>query len=76
MIGIDPGPCTLRELIWMTEARQRDAWDRAASLMTLLANCHRDPKKPAFGPHLFHPFLQRPTVRKGHISELKSFLRS
>ena len=36
---------TLRQLCWMQLGRRRDDWSRTASLMALLANCHRDPKK-------------------------------
>jgi hypothetical protein len=41
----------------MAEARARDAWSRTSSLMALLANCHRDPKKTrAYRPSDFDPF--------------------
>lgn len=41
----------------MSEARTRDAWSRTSSLMALLANCHRDPKKSrAYRPSDFDPF--------------------
>jgi hypothetical protein len=29
----------------MYRARRRDNWNIAANVMTLLANCHRDPKR-------------------------------
>ncbi len=41
----------------MAEARARNAWGRTSSLMALLANCNRDPKKSrAFRPSDFDPF--------------------
>jgi len=41
----------------MADAASRDRWQHTASLMALLANCHRDPKKSrAFRPKDFHPF--------------------
>jgi hypothetical protein len=41
----------------MAEARTRDDWGRISSLMALLANCNRDPKKSrAFRPSDFDPF--------------------
>ena len=43
--------------------------------MCLLANCHRDPKKPAFRLSDFHPFREPTSVQHGSISELKSFLK-
>jgi hypothetical protein len=41
----------------MADAASRDRWQHTASLMALLANCHRDAKKSrAFRPKDFHPF--------------------
>ena len=37
---------TLRELLWMYAARRRDRWTHTANVMSLLADCHRDPKRP------------------------------
>ena len=46
-------------MIRMAEARTRDAWSRTASVMALLANCHRDPKRTrAFKPGDFDPFAK------------------
>lgn len=36
---------TLRQLVWMYQARRRDQWSHTANLMALIANCHRDPKR-------------------------------
>lgn len=54
----------------MAEARQRDAWTHTASIMSLIANAHRDPKKTrSFKPADFDPFSARnktvPTVGVG-----------
>ena len=41
----------------MAEGRARDTWGRTSSLMALLANCNRDPKKTrAYRPSDFDPF--------------------
>lgn len=58
---------TLRELLAMAEARQRDAWAHTASILSLIANAHRDPRKTrSFKPADFDPFSARnktvPTV--------------
>jgi len=43
----------------MAEARARDEWARMSSLMALIANCHRDPKKTrALRPSDFDPFAK------------------
>ena len=62
----------------MTHARQRDGWNHTASVLAMLANVNRDPKKGrAFKPADFHPI---PVVRraeslpplKGDIGMLKT----
>lgn len=54
---MNPGPLTLRELVWMAEARQSDLWNHTAAVLALLANAHRDPKKTRpFNPTDFHPY--------------------
>ncbi len=44
----------------MLDGRAREHWNHTSTLMALIANCHRDPKKtrPA-KPADFHPFAQR-----------------
>lgn len=57
----------------MAEARQRHDWQIAASMLALLANCHRDPTKSrAFRPGDFDPFAQdRGEVIPADIGVLK-----
>ncbi len=41
----------------MTEARLSHVWDHTSSMLAMLANCHRDPKKQrAFSAERFHPY--------------------
>lgn len=52
----------------MAEIRQRHDWSRTSSLMALVANIHRDPRKHrAFRPGDFDPFSAsaRTTQRVG-----------
>lgn len=43
----------------MAEGRSRDEWARTSSLLALIANAHRDPKKTrAFKPGDFDPFTK------------------
>jgi len=66
VVGVDPGPLTLRELLWMHESRVRDQWNHTSSILALTANCHRDPKKTAsFAPQDFHPLEKPRSVRRG-----------
>jgi len=44
----------------MAESRQREQWNHTASVLALLANCHRDPKRTrAFKPADFNPYEAR-----------------
>jgi hypothetical protein len=45
MVGVDPCPFTMRELAWMAEARNRVAWEHTASVLAMLFNINRDPKR-------------------------------
>jgi len=65
IVGVDPAPLTLRELIWMSDARRQDQWTHTATSMALLANIHRNPKKRSqpFTPLEFHP-LAKPKQSK------------
>jgi hypothetical protein len=57
----------------MAEAKQRDEWARTSSLMALIANANRAPKKHrAFRPIDFDPFAATPKVKqKVDVSILK-----
>ena len=59
-MGVNPGPLTLRELLWMAEGRGKAEWAQTSTLLALLANAHRDPKKHGvFKPADFDPYQQR-----------------
>ena len=77
IIGLNPGPFTLRELVWMADGHQTEAWNHTAALLAMLANTHRDPKKTrAFKPSDFHPGTRREkpkeAVPRVDISVLKT----
>lgn len=64
-MGVNPGPLTLRELIWMADAKGRDEWNRTAALLSLFANAYRDPKKGrVFKPADFNPYGEEKIVPK------------
>ena len=59
----------------MAEARSRQRWAHTSSLLALLANAHRDPKKNRpFTPADFNPHAKKsePIREKVGISILKS----
>jgi hypothetical protein len=56
----------------MADAASRNRWNHTASLLALLTNCHRDPKKArAARPRDFHPHAkanrQRDAERKPRV---------
>ena len=56
-------------MVSMAEARERSEWSRASTVMALIANANRDPKKTrAFKPADFDPYAQR--VSSGATSDL------
>lgn len=74
ILGIDPGPFTLRQLVVMNEARSRQAWNHTSAILAMLANVHRDAKKTrAYRPAEFHPHRpqETPTITKVGINVLK-----
>jgi len=40
----------------MAEAKRRDRWAHTSALLAMLANCHRNPKKPPRKPSDFDPY--------------------
>jgi len=78
VLGIDPGPWTLRDLVRMHTGFRRDRWGRSASVMSLIANCHKDPKKGrAFDASDFTPADVRVVTRRpGAIPLTPSTLRA
>jgi hypothetical protein len=66
----------------MAEARQRDEWSRTSSVMALVANTQRNPKKTRpFRPGDFDPFARtadkRAQVIPAPVSVLKDvFIRN
>lgn len=59
----------LRTLLLAEEARQDDAWLHTASLMQLIANCHRGPKQRPFQLADFHPNIKREKKRGTRITD-------
>jgi hypothetical protein len=59
----------------MAEARSRERWAHTSSLLALLANAHRDPKRTrAFVPADFNPHAKKaePVRERVNISVLKA----
>ncbi|XZE55909.1 hypothetical protein SH139x_001958 [Planctomycetaceae bacterium SH139] len=58
---MDPGPLTLRELMWMADARRHAQWGQVSSVLAAIYEVNRDPKKrrKPFQPQEFNPLLRQ-----------------
>lgn len=58
--GIDPGPRSLREIMWAVEAKQKDDWDHTAAILAMQSNTAFGRKKrDMIKPQQIHPFRRR-----------------
>ena len=72
ILGLDPGNFTLRELLLMTQWRQREQWNHTSAVLAMLVNVNRDPKKRPIRPDSLHPMYQQPDkVIKTDLKVLK-----
>ncbi len=78
ILGIDPGPFTLRELIWMLDGYRVETWHHTAAQMSLVANINRGKNARGYSPLDFHPFVTRQQRKrvdeKAPIEALKVFV--
>ena len=75
--GVDPSPLTLRELGLMADGRAKFEWGIASSLMALLANLNRDPKRgKPLKPSDFNPFTPEPPKVVLRGAEMKEALKA
>lgn len=58
-MGVDPGPYSLRELDWMSEAKQTQYWNHTAAMLATIENCAMGKKGRPTQPRDRHPFAKR-----------------
>ena len=61
-IGIDPGPLTLRELVWMAEGRDRRAWDHTSMIAAAALSAMRE---RMVDPARLNPYRQKSGRARG-----------
>jgi hypothetical protein len=59
VLGINPDPFSLRQLHWMIEGKNSEAWDHTSQLLAMINNCHCD---KAISPYDRHPYKDEPEV--------------
>ena len=77
VVGVHPGPWSLRELLAAVKGRQRELWNHTSSLLAQLAEIHRDPKKRPrpYDAAEIHPLRERKSVvRIATNEELKEIV--
>jgi len=48
----------------MAEGRGKAEWSQTSLLAAVIANCHRNPKKPALKPADFNPYLRAASAKR------------
>ena len=70
---------TLRELVWLAEARQREAWSHTSQILAMVYNSHRGKGTRPMKPAEFNPFIEKttePVAQTNDLSILKEvFIR-
>ena len=67
----------MRELTWMADEINVDRWDRAADVMTLLANIHRSKRARPYKRTDFHPYrtvAEKPSITRSELHQLREGL--
>ena len=61
IVGVNPGPLTLRELLWMADGAGETAWSHTAALLAAVWSGNQNLKKPRFFvPQEFNPYQKSP----------------
>jgi hypothetical protein len=69
---MEPGPYTIRELVWMSRERQTVDWDHTCALLAQTHNLHRKPGTRPYRSEELNP-LRRPQRRAMSVAALHAF---
>lgn len=72
IVGIDPGPLTLRELAAMAEARTLADWEHTSSLLAHMLNVRAG--KVVSSPNEYNPYKPAPKLRKIKAGEAANLI--
>ena len=63
---MDPGPLTIRQLVWMADGRAESQWAVASSILAAIWSANTMMKRPRiFDPSEFNPFVETQRVTRG-----------
>lgn len=71
IVGLDPWPYSLRELIWMSEAKQTESWNHTATMLATIENCAMTKKRRPTQPADRHPFAKRAPRKLSRAESLR-----
>jgi hypothetical protein len=77
IVGVDPGPLTLYQLVLMAEAKRQHDWNVATTIMALMAEMNRDRKghRKPFRPDDFNPYVTtKPAPAKASVEQVADLL--
>jgi len=63
--GVDPWPYTFRQLVWMSNAKQRSEWEQTALIAALIHNTNSKTKRRVDD---FNPFKETSGPRMSNLS--------
>src|SRR5690606_22134162 len=58
VVGLDPRPFSLRQLLWMAEGKQSEAWNHTANLLATHWRIAAGKRGRNIKPSQFHPFAK------------------
>lgn len=73
--GVDPGQRSLRELVWMVEARRIDDWNHTAAQICWLVRMNVGKKASRVQPKHFHPFAGTMKAARRVLSKQEAYQR-
>ena len=66
--GLDPGPYTARELIWLAEGRDKRNWNYACAILAALANQFKNKGDTPVDAAQLHPYGEEAQAARGKES--------
>ena len=61
---MNPGPFTLREMVWMVEERRRESWDHTSHLLAMIRNANCTRKSQTVSPLELNPFTAARSLQR------------
>ena len=73
MLGVDPNPLTLRELLWMLKGRNKIQWQHTSELLAMIHNAHFTERITAQEINPYAEHREQPRIMVKDFSFFKQF---